>query len=215
MFTEQQIRDWERRRNRFLIPVVVIALSATFAYLAITGFVREPLQAVVRQRWGIAAGEALIFLLILGSLVPFIASLIWAERRANRLALACPSCGAALRTPVQRLLGSRRCQTCEQQVVLGKSHSSAALERHRRVCDRRFLALWIWVWPLLGLGLQTWFQFDPRGFRDCPNSLWLPSLLGVVTAGWIVFRDRDRRFLPHLVVSVLVTIVGAILFFRN
>ena len=76
----------------------------------------------------------------------------------------------------------------------------------------RFLQYWLWLWPGIGLLCAVWGLLEPIAFERCPQVYWTFPLIGLSAAGWTWLRTFERRYVPQLLSSIVVFVIGAWLY---
>ena len=209
MLSAADINDLSKKRAWILLPAAGVGILAMFAYFALVGYCRDWLVEFARQHVGKIFADLLPLTLICPSVGFLLAPLIWGERKSKRYALICPNCNTDISRFTRRVLATRFCCSCGTQVVEGRrTHGAKAFERFSRMKQRRFLIYWFWTWPVLGLLVLAYYQFDRAAMENCPHMLFIPGLIGIVATGWAFARTMDTRYLPQLAASALVFCFG-------
>jgi hypothetical protein len=215
MLTEKEIRDMSVRRTRAVLPAMTFAILSVFLYLALMGYVRERLTSLAMDRLGGLARDITPIALILPAFAIFLLPSLLAARYAECFKTVCPSCGKDILSRTGRVLLTRCCPACSEQILGGRTHSAAVYERHLEIRSRYFLRYWLWAWPALGGLVIAWELLDRGAFRQCPQCLWITPLIGISTAGWAWLRTSDRRYLAQLLTSVTLLGLGAAVYCRT
>lgn len=71
-----------------------------------------------------------------------------------------------------------------------------------------FLWYWLWAVPSIGLLTVVWGTLDPSAFERCPHVAFVFPLIGLAAGGWTWLRTFDHRYLPQVLYSTLLLIVG-------
>lgn len=201
LFDEQQVRAIYNKRTRILISWLGAGTALVFLYLFAVGQVRDQLMRAMDQRFGIGAGDVTMSIMPLGAIAVFLAPVGVADMLAKRYVLACPHCQRELRH-VDAVLSTKCCGSCAAQIMIGNQpHSHAAYRRAQRIRLRRFLAYWLWAWPVFAAGEFVWWCFSPVAALQC--RIWVVPLIGTVASGYSWLRTFDRRYVWQLVSSVL------------
>jgi hypothetical protein len=90
----------------------------------------------------------------------------------------------------------------------------SSLNRMLQPKHRRFLSYWFWTWPLMGMVVVTIHWFDQEIFRNCMHALFVPGLVGTVSAGWTIVRANARDYSLQFCASVVILAVGVTMFWR-
>ncbi len=216
MFTQEQLGESSKRRARVLMPVAVLAVAAVLIYFPVIGLVRDPFVSFVSSHFGEGSRELAPIPLILPAFAIFLVPMALADRYARRFTIVCPSCSSDVTRSTERLLKTRCCPSCEKQIVEGgRVRSTKAYKRYLEYRARALLKHWFWAWPILGASSLAWWFFDRSAFQECPNVLWVPSLVGTAAAGWAWLRTHDRRYVPQFLASVVLFALGATVFWRT
>ena len=209
MLSTASINDLAKKRAWILAPSATVGVVAMFAYLAIVGYWRDSMVELARKHAGETSPSPLPLVLIFPSLGFFLAPLVWGERRIKRYAFICPKCNTDLSRFSRRVVATRCCCFCGQQIVQGRRvHRLEAFKRLTRIEQRRFLVYWFWAWPILGLLLLGYHRVDPTGMENCRQMLFMPGLIGTVATGWAFARTMDRRYITQLFASAIVLCLG-------
>jgi hypothetical protein len=209
MLTEQEIRGMSVRRTWAVLPAMTFAILSVFVYLAVMGYFRDRITSLAVERLGGMARDITPIALILPAFAIFLLPSLLAARYAQCFKTACPSCGQDISSQTGRVLLTRCCTACSEQILGGRAHSAAVYERHLEIRSRYFLRFWLWAWPVLGGLVIAWELLDRGAFRQCPQCLWIAPLIGTSTAGWAWLRTSDRRCVAQLLTSVTFLGLGA------
>jgi hypothetical protein len=215
MLTEQEVRKMSARRLWIVGPAMACGIGAMFLYLiAMNSFV-EPLAFRVGDQFGDAARGMTEVALIFPAFVIFLLPSCLAARYADRFKTMCPACHQDLSSRTSRVLATRCCPSCDERVLEhGRAHSAVVYKRYQGLRSRRILESWLWIWPALGGLVILWQLIDRTAFQQCPQVLWIFSLIGAATAGWTWLRTFDCRFVPQLLASLVLLCLGAVVFWR-
>ena len=74
--------------------------------------------------------------------------------------------------------------------------------------QRRILYYWFWTWPFIGTIVLALHLFNQEIFRNCVHALFVPGLIGTVSAGWTIVRTNARDYSLQFAVSAIVLAVG-------
>lgn len=208
LLSTAKIQTLTRQRSRILLAALAAGLVGIFAYLAGISFLLNLFQdAAARQQS--RPQNPLPFLAFLPAPAIVIAMLSWAERKASRYAITCPNCQADVTRFTQRILATRCCHHCEQQMVEGRrTRGIQTFRRFTRIQQRKFLMYWLWVWPIIAMAFFTLSHFDTTILQRCPQMLIVPGILGTVSAGWSFARTQDWRYFPQMIASGFVLVWG-------
>lgn len=216
MFTEWQIQDLAKRRNRILIPAMFGGVVATLAYFVVILFLRHGLVAILDQRNVEDAADVAMLILILPSFAFFIVPCVLAERYVKRFAIVCPFCSEDITRYTAEIIATRSCRSCEQRIVSdGRQRRSAVFKRYRRIQSRTFLKYWLWAWPALAAFCLVTHWFDPSSLQRCPHVLFVPALIGTVAGGWSWIRTFDTRYTMQFTASMVLFVIGASIFWQS
>ena len=215
MFTTDDIKNLQSRRVRILIPAIAVGLLAMCAYFGLGFQIREACVNFIESRFGKTAAEATPAVLILPSFLLFLVPVVWAERKARQFSLKCPDCSYDLSQWTEFVTTTQCCQNCGHQIVKGKKVRTAAVfKRFTQKRSRRFLVLWFWTWPALGLCALALYWLEPSVIEDCLHMLVVPALVGTIATGWTFLRTQDRRYLPQAFASAVLLIVSGFTFWN-
>lgn len=213
MYSVAEVKNLDRIRQKILIPAIFGGLAITFGYFGLAILVRDELVAFAGIHFGKFAADITPIVLILPSVAPFLAILLWAERRAKAYAIICPNCGSDQTRSTARILATLCCKNCLQQIVAGERvRKPEVFNRYARVRWRRYLVYWFWAWPALGVVMLIGYWLNPRSFEPCLHVLFVPGFTGTIAAGWAFTRTFDRRYLPQMGASAVTLAIGGILF---
>ena len=216
MLDDLQIQDAARSRAKVLIPAMIFAVVAVFAYLGLVAIFRDSMIGLVGRVFGDSVAGFAPVLMILPSIAVFLVPCAIAEKYATRFATICPLCSADITRSTQQVLATRRCSKCDGRIVSGgRQHDVSVYKRYCQIESRRFLGYWFWAWPLLGVAALAWHAIDNTALVRCPHFLFVPGLIGTTAGAWTVFRTYDRRYWPPTIVSSVVLIVGCIAFWQT
>jgi hypothetical protein len=215
MLTEQELREMSFRRTWAVLPAMTFAILSVFLYFAGMGYLREPLTSLVMYRLGGTAREITRIGLILPAFAIFLLPSLLAARHAQGFKTVCPSCGKVISSWTTRVLLTRCCPACREQILRGRAHSAAVYNRYQSTRSRHFLRFWLWAWPILGALVIGWELLDRGAFRQCPECLWITPLIGTSTAGWAWLRTSDRRYVAQLLTSVTLFGLAAAMYCRT
>lgn len=216
MLNDLQIQDATSRRAKVLIPTMLLALTAMFAYLGVVAVFHDSILGQFGQFFGDTVTEFASVLMILSTIAVFLAPCVIAEKYAARFATICPLCSADITRRTQQVLATRRCSKCDERIISGgRQHDIAVYERYRQKQSRRFLGYWLWAWPLLGVVALAWHAIDDTTLIQCPHFLFVPGLIGNASGVWTMFRCFHRRYWLPTVVSAVLLFVGCIEFWNT
>lgn len=215
MLTEQEVREMSARRTWVVLPMMTGAIGAVFLYLIGMGYFREPLISLAMNRFGDTARGITPIALILPAFAIFLLPSCLAAKYVDHFKTVCPSCHEDISSGTDRVLSTRCCPACGERILGGgRTHSAAVYKRYQALRSRHFLKFWLWAWPAFGGLVIAWQLFDRSAFQRCPQCLWNGPLIGTATAGWAWLRTFDRRYVPQLLVSVVLLGLGAALFWQ-
>lgn len=215
MLTEQQLRQTVNRRTRVVLPALLFAIVAVFAYLPLAGCFRDSWIAIVDRHLGKQAAEFAPVLMILPAFAIFLIPCVLAENYTQRFKSVCPSCATDITRATRQVIATRCCSACGERIVAGgRVHALAAYQRQRRIQSRSFLKYWLWVWPCFSCVCLTWYWFDPSTLQRCQHFLFLPALVGTVAAGWAWMRTCDPRYTAPLLASSVLFVLGGFAFWQ-
>lgn len=180
-----------------------------FAYMGFVALMLDEVVTFVRNSLGQTAADITPMFLLVPSVAIFLLPLLRAERRAKVYSLICPHCSAELNQSTARVLATRCCCKCGEQIVAGgRIRKGEIFDRFTLMKLRRYLVLWFWAWPVLGLIFVTCYWIYPTSFDRCMHMVFVPSLVGTAATGWAFARTMDKRYLPQLGSSFLVLVIG-------
>ncbi len=216
MLTEQGIDEIRRRQMWALFPAFLGAVAAVFIYFLVIGQVRETVISCVHERFGETASDMTPLALILPAFVVFMLPVLAACAYVDRFKTVCPSCHEDISGQWRQVQVTRCCPSCEQCILEGgRVRSVAVYKRYRAIESRVITRYWMWAWPALGLlGIICWL-FDQSALQQCPQCYWLPSLIGSSVAGWAWLRTFSHRYIPPLLVSIVLFGIGAAIFWNE
>jgi hypothetical protein len=215
MLTEQEIREMSSRRTWAVLPAMTFAIMAVFLYFAGMIYFRERVSSLVLDRFSGTAREIAPIAMILPAFVIFLLPSLLAARYAQKFKTVCPSCNKDISSRTDRVLLTKCCPACSEQILIGRAHSAAVYKRYQAIRSRCFLRWWLWVWPALGGLAITWQLLDREALRQCPQNLWIPPLIGTSAAGWAWLRTSDRAYVAQLLASVALLGLGAVVYWRS
>ena len=183
--------------------MISIGVGSLITYLAVGALLRESWISELERVVGAGNVDAVLFASILiPFMFVFLIPSIVAERYANRYVPACPHCNHELQSSIGAVISTKCCPSCSAQIVAGKrAHTYATYRRAKEIIGRRFLAYWLWVWPIMAIGELIWWCFDPVAALQC--RIWVAPLIGTVASGYSWFRTFDRRYTWQFVSSTL------------
>jgi hypothetical protein len=215
MFTTDDIKNLESRRVRILIPAIAAGLLAMFAYLGLVLQIRDTCVHFAENHFGKTLADATPAVLMLPSVLPFLASAIWAERKAKQYSLKCPDCSYDLSQLTEFVKKTKCCKNCGHKIVNGgKVRTATVFKRFVQMRSRRFLVLWFWAWPALGLCALTCYWLNPDWLENCLHMLVVPGIVGTIATGWTILRTKDRRYLLQAFASAVILIVNSVVFWN-
>jgi len=216
MLTEQKVREMSTRRTWAVLPAMTCAIGAVFLYFIGMGYFREPLTSLAVSRFGETVRDITPIALILPAFAIFLLPSCLAEKYAERFKTVCPSCRQDISSRTNQVLATRCCPACSERILGGgRTHSAAVYKRYQALQSRHFLKFWLWAWPALGGLAIALSLFDRSALQRCPQYLWIGPLIGTATAGWAWLRTMERRYLPQLLVSVVLLGLGAAMFWQS
>ncbi|MDX1928227.1 MAG: hypothetical protein SFV81_16995 [Pirellulaceae bacterium] len=214
MFTTEDIKNLQSRRARLLMPAIAVGLLLVFAYWGVLVQFQETCMRFAEGRFGKSAAEATPAILILPSFVLFLVPVVWAERKAKLYSLKCPDCAYDLSRLSVFVTTTKCCSNCGGQIVDGKLRTVAVFKRFTEMRSRRFLVIWFWAWPALGLAVLTCYWLKPDLLENCLQMLVIPAVIGTIATGWTFLRTRDGRYLPQAFASTVMLIVNGLIFWK-
>ncbi len=210
LYTESDLREAERRKNRELLPAVTFGVVALFLYLIIMRYVRADVEEFLLSRFGKNAANLSFLVLGPPALVVFLVPCILAERKIKGWWLRCPSCSLPLEK-IAETIATRCCPKCDEQIVVARRRRSRAA--YRRMWDRhvrQFLVYWLWSWAVLSAAGTVWWYFDPAAAAKC-SIVWLATLIGATASAWTWLRTLDRRYFLQVILSMVFLVVESVI----
>ena len=216
MLSTAEINNLSRQRARILVLAITIGILAICGYFVVAALVRDPLIDMTRQRIGKTAAEFTPLVLIVPSILFFLAPLVWAEKKSKRFALICPECNSDLTRLTKKVIVTGCCSSCGIRIVQdGRIRSPDVFDRYSRMKQRRFLVYWFWAWPVVGALVLVLHTINPSALANCIHVLFIPGLIGTAASGWAFARTTDRRYLPQLGASAIVLTIGVTMFWNT
>lgn len=215
MLDDLQIQNDRRNRAKVLIPAMIFAVAAMFAYLGIAISYRDTMLSFIGGVFGDTVSEFAPALMVLPAFAVFLVPCVIAEKYANRFATICPLCSADITHKTQQVLATRCCSQCDGRIVSGgRQRDVAVYKRYRQNELRGFLGYWLWTWPLLGATSLAWHLVDNTALQRCLHFLFVPGLIGTAAGGWAAGRTLDRRYRLPTLVSFVLFVAGCIAYWQ-
>jgi len=215
MYQDSDLRTKVRQRFWLMFPVVCFSVLAMFCYFGLLTLVRADLIAWGTKNIGAESEKWLFLPLLMMALCIFMLPIYFAERRAKRYSISCPSCGKDHTLLVERILKTRCCSSCGKRVV--KDGKMRSKETYARYCQRRwrsYLVYWFWLWPAFGGIILIWRMIDLSSFENCPHMMFIFGFSGTIATGWSLIRTNDRRYLAQAIASAVVLVLGIVAFLQ-
>lgn len=198
LLDEADVRERSGRRTRVLLRGVVWAAVLYLIQTAAVLLLLSPGQINTMPLGWVALLAVIMLACLIGPMA-------WADRQAAPYAVRCPGCDKDLSLSVERLFATRVCKWCGVRVLAGdRLRRPGWYERWQRRRWRRNLVCWFWFWPLLSLGWQVVYWWDP----EQPGTVWVPLMIGISANGWALLRTRDLRYVPSFVACLLLAVSG-------
>lgn len=215
MFTESEITERYKRRQRIMIAGMVVGILGLFAYFGLMFLLKDSFKALATAAFGTTFAEIARIGLVLPGLAVFLASLIYAEQKAGKLRLACPACDVDVMRSHNPILKTRCCHACGQRLIEGgKARGEDVLRRWSRRKQNAFLANWLWAWPSFNAIVLVLHWLNPTAFRNCLPWLFVPGLVGTVAAFWSFARTKNFRYTLPAAISGVLFVVGVLSFWN-
>ncbi|XZE22302.1 hypothetical protein SH449x_002221 [Pirellulaceae bacterium SH449] len=211
MFTTIEINRISRLRARILTVTGAIGISLVLAYFAWLAWVRDLIINWSERNFGQLAADFTPPLLILPAFAIMLAACWWIDKRLATIGPFCPACKSDISKSTRRVLASRCCTSCGEQIVEGKrTYGKKVLDRYYRRKQLRFLKYWLWGWPIGGLVLLALHGLAGSLLAECPQALFVPGLIGTSSCAWALIRTRQLKLLPLFSLSLLVLLLSVV-----
>lgn len=215
MLTETTIQELSLRTSRTVVCAFCVGLLAVGVYIGILWMYHDPIQSFALQLLGDTAARAGLFALFLASFPLLLAPILAAAHFVRRFALFCPECGIEITKDSQRVLFTRCCPACGQRIVdRGQVRDERMFTQYLGTERRRLGKAGLWLPPMMAVLFLAIHVWDSTALSRCPDTLYMPALLGTVSAGWTWLRTRDRDYCPQTVASFVLLTIGSYAWWR-
>lgn len=209
MFTTIEINRISRLRARILTVAAAFGTILVLLYFGWLAWVRDSIVSWSERNYGRLAADLTPPLLVLPAFAIMLAACWWIDKRLATVGPFCPVCKSDISKSTRRVLASRCCTSCGEQIVEGeRTYGKKVLDRYFQREQRRILKYWLWGWPIGGLVLLALHGLTGRVLAECPQALFSIGLIGTSSSAWALIRTRQFKLLPQFSLSLLVLLVG-------